>query len=148
MLFCLNNSYDKKKKIRVRKNDGSVITFRNQSERKITVIRNRYYDNGGSSEDISEHELDENSDVFFTLNVASNEKKFSLKVKTMLHSLLYSFYFNSNTYRIKIQAKYADQSKNSGSYHPVESTSETVCDNISLRAKVLTERLLTVYQVV
>lgn len=67
--------------ISVEKHDGSAITFLDPSKKKIKVIREQFYaDVDDSTVTETEHELDDNGDAFFTLDIAKNESSFSLKV--------------------------------------------------------------------
>ncbi|XP_031622614.1 CD109 antigen-like, partial [Contarinia nasturtii] len=100
--------------ISVRKADGTVLKFIDPNKKKITVIRERFYTNvDESTTDESVHELDETGDAYFAMDVEKNESSFSIKVK------------------------YAGQETDLGMFY---STSFTVADRISLRAKVLTEQ--------
>lgn len=65
----------------VQRQNGSSINFIDPQKKKITIIREQYHaDVDESTVQQTDHELDENGNIFFTLDIAKNESSFSLKV--------------------------------------------------------------------
>lgn len=67
--------------VSVRKHNGTLNSFVDPLKKKITVIREQFYaDIDETTVQETEHDLDENGDMFTTLIIAKNESSFSLKV--------------------------------------------------------------------
>lgn len=63
----------------MRNHDGSV--FVDPNDKNVTVIREQLLDkNEKSTKTESVHELNENGDAVFTLNIAKDESRFSVTV--------------------------------------------------------------------
>lgn len=79
--------------ISVRKQDGSCVTFTDPNKKKITFIREQFYTNvDESTKTETVHDLDDDGNLFLTLDIAKNESSFSVKVFD--HQILAnSFYF-------------------------------------------------------
>lgn len=66
----------------VRKQDGGHIAFNDPNKKKITLIREQFHaDVDESTKTETVHELDNDGNLFLTLDIAKNESSFSLKVK-------------------------------------------------------------------
>lgn len=82
--------------ISVRKQDGSCVTFIDPSKKKITFIREQFYTNvDESTKTETVHDLDDDGNLFLTLDIAKNESSFSVKVFNIrsTKSFLISHYF-------------------------------------------------------
>lgn len=68
----------------MRKQNGLVPNFDDQGKRKITVIREQFFDGKKrSTKTTNDHQLNENGDVAVSLDIAKDESRFSLQVRTI-----------------------------------------------------------------
>lgn len=71
----------------MRKHNGSVPSFDDPSKQQITVLREQFHENENQSiKSQAVYRLNRNGDAAFTLDIAENETKFSLKVCLTNHS--------------------------------------------------------------